>query len=246
VLAAALEARAGRLLWRSLAALPDHVTAFGRPQAVAGIALELRRGARASEEVPVAFLSAVFQRTPRFSRKLAGARLSSTERKLLSLFDGETPLSAIIERTGISADKAVSVCNRLAAVDLIELRDQAAAGGFSRIALWDAGGGDVELERALRAVLQRRVPPIELVELRREPDLGAALLRSRPRLILITHPSAAQLEQIAELARSTASALVAVLDLASPSAVDGCLAAGFHAVLAKPIHMNDLERLLAS
>ena len=248
ILAAALEARAGQVAWRSLPALPDHVTAFGRPQALAGIALEQRRGARASEEVPVAFLSAVFQRTPRFSRKLAGARLSSTERKLLSLFDGETTLAAILDRTGISADKAVSVCNRLAAVDLIELREQAGAGagGFSRIALWDAGGGDLELERALHAVLQRRVPPIELVELCREPDLVAAILRSRPRLILVTHPASAQLDLIAELARSTASALIAVLDLATPSVVDGCLVAGFHAVLVKPIHINDLERLLAS
>jgi len=37
-----------------------------------------------------------------------------------------------------------------------------------------------------------------------------------------------------------------VLDTASRGAVDACLAAGFHAVLAKPIHLNDLERLLSS
>jgi CheY-like chemotaxis protein len=245
ILAAALEARSGRATWRSLEALPDFVEAFGRPLAVTGIALEQRRGARANEDVPAAFLGAVYRRTPRFSRKLAGARLSSSERKLLALVDGEAPLSAIVERTGLSADKAVSVCNRLVAVDLIELREPAASGSFARIALWDAGPGDADFEQALRALLQRRVPSIELLELGREPDLAAAILRSRPRLILVTHPASAQ-PALLDIARSSASALVGVLDLASPAAVDGCLAAGFHAVLAKPIHLSDLERLLSS
>jgi CheY-like chemotaxis protein len=245
ILAVALEARSGRAVWRTLDALPDFVEAFGRPLAVTGIALEQRRGARANEDVPVAFLGAVYRRTPRFSRKLAGARLSSSERKLLALFDGETALSAILERTGIAADKAVSVCSRLVAVDLIELREPGTSGSFARIALWDAGPGDADFEQALRALLQRRVPPIELVDLGREPDLAAAILRARPRLILVTHPASAQ-PALLDTARSSASALVGVLDLHSPAAVDGCLAAGFHAVLAKPIHLSDLERLLSS
>ena len=40
--------------------------------------------------------------------------------------------------------------------------------------------------------------------------------------------------------------LVAVLDSTTRGAVDACLAAGFHSVLVKPLHINDLERLLSS
>jgi CheY-like chemotaxis protein len=244
LLASALEARAGKVSWRSLDALPDYIEAFGRPQAVAGIALEQRRGVRASEDVPAAFLGAVYQRTARFSRKLAGARLSASERKLLALFDGETPVSAILERTGVSAEKAASVCNRLSAVGLIELRDHVSTGSFSGIALWNPGDGD--FGGSLRALLQRRSPPLDLLDLGREADCAGAIVRARPRLILVTDPSSARTDLMADAARTISSALVAVLDTASRAAIDECLAAGFHAVLAKPIHLNDLERLLSS
>jgi len=244
ILAAALEARTGQLTWRTLDALPEHVEAFGRPQAVAGIALEQRRATASREDVPAAFLGAVYQRTARFSRKLAGARLSANERKLLSLFDGETPVSAIIERTGLSPEKAASVCNRLCAVDLIELRDHVSSGSFAAIALWSPGGA--EFGRSLRALLQRRSPPLDVIDLRPEDDLAEAIVRARPRLILVTDPPSARTDLMADAARTISSALVAVLDTASRGAVDACLAAGFHAVLAKPIHLNDLERLLSS
>ncbi len=244
ILAAALEARTGKLSWRSLGALPEYIEAFGRPLAVAGIALEQRRGVRSGEDIPAAFLGAIYQRTARFSRKLAGARLSASERKLLALFDGETPVAAILERTGVAADKAAGVCNRLVAVGLIELREHASAGSFSGIALWSPG--DAELLRALGALLQRRTPPLELIDLAGEDDCAGAIVRTRPRLILVSDPASARTDQMADAARTSSSALVAVLDTASRAAVDECLAAGFHAVLAKPIHLSDLERLLSS
>lgn len=243
LLASALAAKMGRLTWCPLGALPDYVEAYGRPHPVAGIALEQRRG-RGSEDVPVAFLSAIYQRTARFSRKLAGARLSTSERKLLALFDGETPVSGILERAGVTADKAASVCNRLSAVGLIELREHSSAGSFSGIALLCPG--DADFTGGLRALLQRRAPPLDLVELGAEGDLAGAIVRARPRLILVTDPASTRTELLAEAARTVSSALVAVLDATSRATVDACLAAGFHAVLAKPVHMNDLERLLSS
>lgn len=245
LLGTALEARAGAVTWRSLGKLPDHVVTFGRPLAVTGIALEQRRGARTTEDVPAAFLGAVYQRTPRFSRKLAGARLSASERKLLALIDGETPISAILERAGLTADKAIGVCNRLSAVDLIEPREQQTSiAALSGIALWSPG--DAELERSLRALLQRRMPRIDLTDLGREPDLAGAVLRIRPRLLLVTAPAAPEADQVIDAVRSSSTVLVAVLDATPRGAVDACLAAGFHAVLAKPIHINDLERLLST
>ena len=244
ILAAALDAKAGAVSWRSLATLPDHVEAFGRPQAVTGIALEWRRRARVSEAAPAGFLDAVYERTPRFSHKLAGARLSASEQKLLALFDGETPVYALLERTGLSAAKAASVCQRLCAVDLIELRDHASAGSFATVALWAPEDGD--FERSLRALLQRRAPRIEVIDLALEGDLASAILRTRPRLILVAHPSSARTDLLVDAARMSSSALVAVLDTSSRAAIDASLAAGFHAVLAKPIHINDLERLLSS
>ncbi|HSK03033.1 MAG TPA: response regulator, partial [Kofleriaceae bacterium] len=190
ILAAALEARTGRLSWRSLGALPEYVEAFGRSLAVAGIALEQRRGVRSGEDIPAAFLGAIYQRTARFSRKLAGARLSASERKLLALFDGETPVAAILERTGVAADKAAGVCNRLVAVGLIELREHASSGSFSGIALWSPG--DAELLRSLGALLQRRTPPLELIDLAGEDDCAGAIVRARPRLVLVADPACAR------------------------------------------------------
>jgi hypothetical protein len=244
LLTSALEAKSGKLAWHSQAPLPAYVEEFGRPQAVTGIALEQRRSVRSSMEVSAVFLGAVYQRTARFSRKLAGARLSASERKLLSLFDGETPVSSILERTGVSVEKAASVCNRLVAVGLIELREHASTGAFSGIALWSPG--DLEFGRSLRALLQRRSPPLEVIDLGDENDFAGAIVRARPRLILVTDPTTARTDLMAGAARTLSSALVAVLDTASRAAADACLSAGFHAVLAKPIHLNDLERLLSS
>jgi CheY-like chemotaxis protein len=249
LLSSALEARAGAVSWRSLGKLPDHVATFGRPLAVTGIALERRRGARTTEEVPASFLGAVYQRTPRFSRKLAGARLSANERKLLALFDGETPIATVLERAGLTADKAIGVCNRLAAVDLIELREpqtsnSALSGIASGIALWSPA--DAELESSLRALLQRRIPRLDLTDLAPEADLAGAVLRIRPRLLLVSAPASPEADQVIDAVRSTPTVLVAVLDATPRGVVDACLAAGFHAVLAKPIHLNDLERLLSS
>jgi DNA-binding response OmpR family regulator len=243
-LAAAFDAKAGPIYWRTQAVLPDYVEAFGRPQAVTGIALERSRRARANEAVPAGFLDAIYERTPRFSHKLAGARLSASEQKLLALFDGQTPMCSLLERTGIPLAKAASVCNRLRAVDLIELRDHASAGTMECVALWTPDDG--ELEPGLRALLQRRAPPIEVVDLTLEADLPAAILRMRPRLILVAYPSPARTELIVDAARMISSALVAVLDTASRAAIDACLAAGFHSVLVKPIHLNDLERLMSA
>ncbi|HWO19303.1 MAG TPA: response regulator [Kofleriaceae bacterium] len=245
LLSAALAAKSGKLAWRSQAPLPDYVEEFGRPQAVIGIALEQRRSVFSGMEVTAVFQNAVYQRTERFSRKLAGARLSASERKLLSLFDGETPMSAILERTGVPAEKAASVCNRLVAVGLIELREHSGSSGqFSGIALWSPG--DAEFGRSLRTLLQRRAPPLEVIDLVSEDDFAAAIMRARPRLILVTDPTSARTDLMAGAARTLSSALVAVLDTASRAAADACLSAGFHAVLAKPIHLNDLERLLSS
>jgi len=61
----------------------------------------------------------------------------------------------------------------------------------------------------------------------------------------VPYPSDAQ-GQLLEAARATSSSLIAVLDAPSRATADACLSAGFHGVLAKPIHLGDLERLLAS
>jgi CheY-like chemotaxis protein len=244
LLAAALEVKEGSVAWRSLDVLPDWVEAYGRPLAVTGIALEWRRMAQASAAPPAGFLDAIYERTPRFSRKLAGARLSGSEQLLLSLFDGKTPIAALLERTGLTVEKAASVCNRLCAVDLLERRDDAVTGVFAGIALWNPD--DHEFEQALRGLLRRRTPPIEIIDLGLEGDVAGAILRTRPRLILVTRPSSARTDLMVKAARSSSSALVAVLDTASRAAIDACLAAGYHAVLAKPLHINDLERLLPS
>jgi hypothetical protein len=210
----------------------------------------MRGAARADAPAPAAFLAAVYRRTPRFSGKLAGARLSSSERKLLALLDGETPMAAILERAGLAAARAASAASRLCAVGLIrpirpiQPYEGEPAGPPPEIALWSPGDGD--FERALRALLRRRTPPIDVLPLDPGGDLAAEILRARPRLILVADPPSAATGAMVDAARASASALIGVLDAASRDAADACLAAGYHAVLARPIHLDDLERLLPS
>lgn len=51
--------------------------------------------------------------------------------------------------------------------------------------------------------------------------------------------------EIAAVASSGTTELVAVLDAPDRELMDAMLHAGMHVVLVKPIHVNDLERLLS-
>ncbi|MGE0546331.1 MAG: response regulator [Kofleriaceae bacterium] len=243
-----LDARAGRFQWQSTNALPTYVEAFGRPLSTTSLALDTLR-MRTPEPVPTAFFDAVFERTPRFSRKLAGARLSPTEQTVLSLIDGETPLRLLIERTGLAPERAASVFARMRAVDLVQIREHSTGVGEEHLPRGAVAILDPDTKgfvKPLREVLKRRPQPIDLIDLSELSDPSATVIRNKPRLVLLTSPGRELLDKLMPVARSTSAIVVVLLQSAAGGAVDAQLAAGVDAVLVKPIHVNEIERLLST
>jgi hypothetical protein len=194
------------------------------------------------------FLDEIYDRTPHFSKKVAGARLTSDEQRLLALVNGRSSIREIIERAGVAGDRAASIFARLRNVDLIRCEGTSAGGEVP-------GGGvavvDADTENfvePLRAYLTRRPQPLELAALRADDQLSSWVLRLRPRLLMINAKQVTGellTTELGPIARSGTVSIVAVLDAPDSIEVDEMLQAGLHAVLVKPIHINDLERLLS-
>src|SRR5204862_3076172 len=89
VLAELLDTRSDRFAWEPAASLPDFAEAFGRSVSLTAVALDHAR--RTGLGAPlIGVLDQVYDRSPRFSDKLAGARLSAEEQRVLALLDGQT------------------------------------------------------------------------------------------------------------------------------------------------------------
>jgi CheY-like chemotaxis protein len=246
ILQALLEARAGRFEWTPATALPDFVDAFGRHVSVTSLSLAQHRRGGDAPSISGAFLEEVYDRTPRFSEKLDGARLVGEEQRLLAAIDGRSTVREIIARVGIPSDRAAAVLSRLRNVDLIRCDAVSAVSHLhaGAIAVLDPDReGFIE---PLRGHLARRPQPIELAEIAAS-ELGAAVHALRPRLLLIN----ARYVLAAPVARELATLsqinvpIAAVLDTPEPGEIQRLLDASVHAVLVKPVHLNELERLLS-
>jgi len=242
-----LGATAGRFSWQPTATLPEFVDALGRSLSVTAIALARQRGTVAGAAPGVA-LDEVYDRTTRFSAKLEGARLHGDEQRLLGLIDGRTPVAELAARAELSPDRAAALVDRLRSVDLIRSRRTSEAGSLTprRVVIVDRDGdGFVE---PLRAHLAGRSEPLELVAVGDDtPELVAAIVRLRPRVVLfdVALLSASSVaRELAPLSRTARIRLVAVLALPDRATSEAWLLAGAHAVLVKPVHVNELERAL--
>jgi AmiR/NasT family two-component response regulator len=76
-------------------------------------------------------------------------------------------------------------------------------------------------------------------------QLDALVTRAKPQLILVGADSRPLAPELRALARLTAATLVAVLDLADEPTLAATLALGYDAALLKPVHITELEHLLA-
>ncbi|HEY4175802.1 MAG TPA: response regulator [Kofleriaceae bacterium] len=244
-----LGAAAGRFWWQAVATLPDHVEAFGRPISVTSIALARQRRQAVGPKLDAKFLDEIYDRTPRFSEKLAGSRLEGDEQRLLGIIDGRTSVREILAKSNISSDRAAAIFARLRNVDLIR-SDQTSGitdvdGGAVAVLDDDANG----FIASVRAHLQKRPAPIETVVIGRANDLASIVLKQRVRMVLINSrmwtASGVAPTELAPLATAGNIVLVAVLDTPNPAELDAMISLGMHAVLVKPIHVNDLERLLS-
>ncbi len=241
-----LGASAGRFAWQGQMGLPDYVEAFGRPISMTSIALSRQRRMAPTAAASARFLDEIYDRTPRFSEKLAGSRLEPEEKRLLSLVDGRTSVRELLTRAEISSDRAAAIFARLKNVDLVRNDTSSVV---------EVGGGvvtilddDPAFIAAVRAHLGSRETPIDVVVVDSAAKLAPTSLEVRARMISVNarlcSPDLVKRE-IAALASSGTTELVSVLDAPDRKILDAMIEAGMHAVLVKPIHVNDLERLLS-
>jgi DNA-binding response OmpR family regulator len=241
VLAELLDARAGRFGWEPAVSLPDFVDAFGRPVSLTAVALERARNWLGARLVGV--LDQIYDRSPRFSEKLAGARLTAEEQRVLGLLDGQTTGRDAIARARLSSDDGAAILTRLCAADLIARDVATHSTAAPTLAVLD---GD-DFVAPLRERLGRRSPPVEVIALDPAHSLAAATLEAHPAVVLVG--IAALGRQVLEhdlpiIARDSTIAVVCVLEAPDPQLAARMLRAGLHAVIAKPVHVTEIERLL--
>lgn len=245
LLAAAMSIRTGCFAWQEQR-LPSYVESFGRPISLTAAALDHARGQSRGLPAGTEILEHVYQRTARFSDAIAGLRLTSTEKSVLASIDGVSPVRLLSERTRLSPRQIATTISHLAAVDLISRSDQGPAAGPGRsvapIVVHDL---DSEFVAQLRALLARRPLALPVLEVANAAELDAAVSRAKPQIILIGSDTHALPPELRALAKLTAATVVAVLEVGDPKSTADTLTLGYDAVLFKPVHITELERLLA-
>ena len=234
--------------WKEVPSLPLYVEAQGREIAFAQIHLErLRRDPTTMLEKGSDALQWVFERVSGFSRRVRQLELSPEERRVLTLIDGRHPVARVIQRSSMSPALVSAVVFRLASVELIR-RVETRSTGRRRVVLIDPD--DTGVRRPLERLLGRRREPIELVALRHdEPELVAQVVKQWPTLVIANAsvlgdaaPSLAR--ELVTSPQGLETSLVAFLEERNPEVADQLLAAGFDAVLPKPVWFGDLDQLL--
>jgi DNA-binding response OmpR family regulator len=240
-----LVASEGTFVWRSLTGLPPWVEAHGRGLRLAQVLLErLRKNGPSAQLDP----DSILERVPGFSSRIEELQLSGAERRLLSVVDGRTSARRVSERADMDWDDARRDLAVLCEIGLArELGKAKSAVPGAPVVLWehDEEGIHKPLEKWLR---DRRMPR-RLVSVSGEDDAFEALRREHPSLVIV-NASKAKTEAIRlarEVTRSAdlaGTSMVAVLEAPTPKVVDELWGAGFDAVLVKPIHLAEVERLL--
>lgn len=248
-----LDARAGRFTWQPALALADFVEAFGRSVSLTALALDRARrsspatsGPDAREPRDPRGLDRLYDRAPQFSQQVAGTRLDPEDQRVLAAIDGPRSARDLAGRAGLAPERALEILARLGAARLV-CEVHAARSGVRTVAVLDADRD--EFIAPLRARLGRRASPIAVVELDPEHALAAATLAASADLVLIGASALTRHvidREIPILARGGAVAVVGVLEAPDPALTRELLHAGLHAVVAKPVHINELELLLSA
>jgi hypothetical protein len=262
VLAAARQAPALRFAWQELETLPGYVESHGHhisleldgggEETLAQLTLErLRRPSSWREgQVHLPGPDAVYARAAGFSARLGPLRISANEQRVLALVDGRHSLTAIAERSGIVPAEVARILHRLAAIDLVAAPSRGSsrsAGGPRPVMILEPDHAG--FHAPLRALLAGRPEPLELIDLAGESDLLGAIQRERPALVIL-NGSAGEVEDVARAVRAAPQlanvSLAAVLESQVKVRMDDLAAAGFDAVLVKPVLYSDLSKLIAS
>jgi len=237
LLADAMVRRDGGFRWYAQA-LPGYVESLGRPLSLAAAALEDAR----TRPVAAVEIGHVYCRRSGFSSTVDGLPLTPIEKAMLAAIDGTSTLAEIGERLRYPARLVATTAAHLAAAELI-VRDRGAgrhAGAAAPpIIVHDL---DAEFVAQLRRLVARRGLAAEVIDVSTLGEIDAVLAQARPRLVLIGADAGALPSELRALASLSSAMIAAVLEVGSAAST---LALGYDAVLCKPVHVAELERLLA-
>jgi CheY-like chemotaxis protein len=225
------------------------------PQVVEGILADLRplcaeladaeaaaRGPGSATD-PVA-TEAVIDRAPGFTARIQTAQLSSLDRRILAQADGRTSIGEIARRLASEPGPVETAVRGLIASGLVH---ETQGGPRPRpVVICDP---DIEaFHEPLRSLLARRPTPRELIAVDRVEQIVGATRERQPCLVMVNATSrVAESCAVAQALRADLAlsdvAVIAVLEARVGRPPD-LLAAGFDAVLAKPVMLHELERFL--
>jgi hypothetical protein len=191
---------------------------------------------------------AVLERSPGFSKKLLEVELDGFERIALSLLDGKAPISRIAERTGLTRPEVSAIVRRLEAIDLVR-KVPYPKPKRQRVLVLDPI--DPVFVSDFGACLRERSSRLDLMEIAAGRDPVEAVLEGAPGLVLVD--ASAFGDRAEETARTMtirlgpfAPTLLAVLDLSDPVRERRLLEAGFDHVARRPLHISEIEHLMAA
>jgi DNA-binding response OmpR family regulator len=247
----ALESSTLRFEWTDMAALPLYVESHGRPVSLAQVAL-VRARLRATLDADRPKLTDVFERQEGFSRKLQELTLDVTERRVLALVNGTHTVGQIADRSSTTRPVLRATLLRLGEAGLIRERrlDSEDEGDEAR-RVYILEPDEAGFVRPLEELLRARRAPAELLAMSSAEDLELRALRAPPQLIMINatelgdgaFDAARRLRSLAELERVP---LAAVLERSTPEMERALFAAGFTAVLTKPVAFTAIDQLIDS
>jgi DNA-binding Lrp family transcriptional regulator len=187
---------------------------------------------------------AIVDRAPGFSAKLATQQLTALDRRILALADGRISIAEIARRIATELDPVdAAVRGLIASGLLLEIQ----SGPRARpVVICDP---DVEtFHEPLRSLLARRARSRELIAVDRIDDLVGVTRQQKPCLVMVN--ATARVAEVCAVAHAVRTdlalsdvAMIAVLEARVARPPD-LLAAGFDAILAKPVMVNELERFL--
>lgn len=229
--------------WNDLPALPEPVARTARPISIDQLALDRLRLVDdwSQVELDVRSLGQVCERAPGMRQRLPLFELTPEEAKVLLLVDGRRPVKDVLERSGLSTFDVFHILYRLIQVRLAQPRGDAPARRTGPVLLC-AGDG---VAGPLADWLGRRGETLAACA---TGDLLERILDAAPRLALVDLDGVADPAVLARSVRARLEVSDTPLVALAPRADRGLLRAlgdaGYDRVLAKPVHLNAIGRLL--
>jgi DNA-binding response OmpR family regulator len=229
--------------------LPAYAERLGRPISRTQAELQRLRADHVAlgPERSAGLAQTVFRRAPGFSRSVRQLQLDAVERLALTLIDGRVPLRQVAARSGRPEGELLAVAHRLAELKLIS----AVSAGPERPGSVQIAALSTEIEDVLSALEEIWLcagRSLKISRARTAAELVEAVGGGEQVLAFASGDGpvaelAAMLTQLRAIKHGDVP-VVAVVDCFQQAHANALMQAGADAVLARPIHMHDLDELL--